>query len=84
MRRLVLWRHGRTEWNAQHRFQGQTDVPLDEVGQAQAHRAAEVLARLEPTTIVASDLLRTRQTAAALAQVTGLTVQHDPQLYAHH
>jgi|AntAceMinimDraft_1070359.scaffolds.fasta_scaffold04355_9 probable phosphoglycerate mutase len=80
MRRLVLWRHGRTEWNAQHRFQGQTDVPLDETGQAQAHRAAEVLARLEPTTIVASDLLRTRQTADALAQVTGLAVQHDPQL----
>jgi len=39
-RRVVLWRHGRTAWNAETRFQGTTDVPLDDVGVLQAERAA--------------------------------------------
>ena len=55
-RRVVLWRHGRTAWNAESRFQGTTDVPLDEVGIAQAERAARDLATLAPARIVASDL----------------------------
>ncbi|MEO8107595.1 MAG: histidine phosphatase family protein, partial [Actinomycetes bacterium] len=33
-RRVVLWRHGRTEWNDSRRFQGQTDVALDDVGRS--------------------------------------------------
>lgn len=80
MRRLVLWRHGRTAWNAEHRFQGQSDVPLDRVGQEQAARAAEVLARLGPTVIVSSDLQRTRSTAEALSIAAGLPVTTDPRL----
>jgi broad specificity phosphatase PhoE len=42
-RQLVLWRHGRTSWNLEQRFQGQTDIPLDEVGIAQAKNAASLL-----------------------------------------
>ena len=42
--RLVLWRHGQTPWNIQGRFQGQTDIQLDEVGVGQAERAARLLA----------------------------------------
>lgn len=80
MRRLVLWRHGRTTWNAEHRFQGQTDVPLDEVGIAQARRAAAELALLNPTILVSSDLQRARDTAAALAQITGLDLRLDERL----
>ncbi len=80
MRRLVLWRHGRTTWNAQHRFQGQTDVPLDEVGVEQARRAAVELAALNPTLVVSSDLQRARDTAAALAEITGLAVGLDERL----
>ncbi len=80
MRRLVLWRHGRTPWNAEHRFQGQTDVPLDEVGVEQARRAADELAALRPSLIVSSDLQRARDTAAALASVTGLSVTLDERL----
>lgn len=79
-RRLVLWRHGRTEWNAAKRFQGQIDVPLDDVGRAQAEAAAELLARLRPTHIVSSDLSRARVTAEALAGRTGLAVAVDARL----
>jgi probable phosphoglycerate mutase len=79
-RRVVLWRHGRTAWNAESRFQGSTDVALDEVGIAQAERAARDLATLAPDRIVASDLERARVTAEALAALVGLEVETDPAL----
>ncbi|RZS89762.1 putative phosphoglycerate mutase [Motilibacter rhizosphaerae] len=79
-RRVVLWRHGRTAWNAAMRFQGQTDIPLDEVGVQQARAAAARLASLQPDLLVSSDLLRTRDTAAELARLTGLEVRLDPGL----
>jgi probable phosphoglycerate mutase len=77
-RRIVLWRHGRTEWNANARFQGQLDVELDDVGRAQAKRAAPLLAQMNPARIVSSDLSRARETAGALAAETGLEVVTDP------
>jgi glucosyl-3-phosphoglycerate phosphatase len=76
----VLWRHGQTTWNAEHRFQGQTDIPLDETGEAQAEYAARRLATLGPHVIVASDLSRAQQTAAPLSRLTGLQVIPDKQL----
>jgi probable phosphoglycerate mutase len=79
-RRVVLWRHGRTEWNAGSRFQGTTDVPLDAVGVAQAERAARDLASLGPARIVSSDLERARVTAQSLAELVGLDVGTDPDL----
>jgi broad specificity phosphatase PhoE len=79
-RRLVLWRHGRTAWNAQDRFQGHSDVELDDVGRDQAARAAAVLAALRPASITSSDLARARETADALAAVTGVPVSVDPRL----
>lgn len=82
--RLVAWRHGRTEWNNEDRFQGQTDIPLDEVGLVQAEVAAARLAVLRPAAIVSSDLTRTTQTAAALARVTGLPVTYDSDLREIH
>src|SRR5690242_19637486 len=78
--RLVLWRHGQTEWNMQGRFQGQTDIPLDEIGQQQAERAARLLAALQPSAIFSSDLIRAAATAAPLARLTGLTVTLDKDL----
>ena len=80
MRRLVLWRHGRTQWNHQRRFQGQSDVALDDTGRAQARAAARELALLPPDRIVSSDLSRARVTAQALADLTGLPVAEDPRL----
>lgn len=79
-RRIVLWRHGRTEWNASGRFQGQTDVDLDEMGRDQAWESARRLAALEPERLVSSDLRRTRDTIAALASITGKQVQLDRRL----
>ena len=79
-RRVVLWRHGRTAWNLDNRFQGNRDVPLDEVGIAQAHAAAPALARMEPDLIVSSDLQRARVTAEVLGTLTGLSVRTDAGL----
>lgn len=79
-RRIVLWRHGRTEWNAQRRFQGQSDIPLDDEGLAQAERAAGLLVHLSPTRIVSSDLQRAHRTAAMLADATGLPITTDERL----
>ena len=80
----MLWRHGQTVWNAERRFQGQTDIPLDEAGQAQAERAARLLAALRPDLIVSSDLSRAAVTAAALARLTGLDVTLDKDLRERH
>ena len=80
MRRLVLWRHGRTQWNQQRRFQGQSDVELDDTGRVQAQAAAKQLALLPPDRIVSSDLQRARVTAQALADLVGLPVAEDVRL----
>ena len=79
-RRVLLWRHGRTRWNVEHRFQGQADPPLDEVGRQQAAVAARLLAAYRPTGIVSSDLHRAVQTARPLAELLGLPVALDPRL----
>ena len=80
VRRVLLLRHGQTSWNAEDRFQGQTDVDLDDVGRRQASRAARLLAALQPHALVSSDLRRARDTAAALATLTGLEAVTDPRL----
>jgi len=81
MTTVVLWRHGRTAYNASRRLQGQIDIPLDEVGQWQVRTAAEALrARFTPARIVSSDLRRAVQTAEALAALTGLPVEQDARL----
>lgn len=76
----MLWRHGQTTWNAESRYQGQTDIPLDDTGIAQAGRAAQQLATLRPDALFSSDLSRAQQTAAALSELTGLPVTLDKDL----
>jgi probable phosphoglycerate mutase len=78
--RLIVWRHGNTDWNAANRVQGQTDVPLNDLGRQQATDAAELLARLRPDALVSSDLRRAAETAAALAALTGRSVTYDDRL----
>jgi probable phosphoglycerate mutase len=65
--RLFLSRHGRTHWNALGRFQGRTDVPLDDVGREQARELAEHM-RGKVDAIVASDLLRASESAHIIAE----------------
>ncbi len=79
-RQVIVLRHGRTSWNAEQRFQGQADPPLDDVGRAQADEVAGLLAALRPSVIVTSDLQRAAQTAQAIGERAGLTVQVDARL----
>ncbi|MBV9293354.1 MAG: histidine phosphatase family protein [Frankiales bacterium] len=83
-RRVVLLRHGRTEWNATGRFQGQMDSALDVIGRAQAQAAAVAVRPMDPDLIVSSDLSRTADTAAAVAAETGVDVVLDARLREIH
>lgn len=82
--RVVCWRHGRTAHNHDGIWQGQLDIPLDDVGREQAADAAAALAASlkpdEPLAIVSSDLVRARATADALAAITGCDVRLDRRL----
>ncbi|NLG56614.1 MAG: histidine phosphatase family protein [Rhodococcus sp.] len=84
MRRLILLRHGQTEYNATNRMQGQLDTELSELGRAQAKAAAVVLAEREPVAIISSDLRRAFDTAVALGDSSGLPVQVDDRLRETH
>jgi probable phosphoglycerate mutase len=79
-RRVLLVRHGRTGWNAERRFQGQLDIPLDEVGEAQAGRLAGLLARVPVAAVVSSDLSRAAATARIVAQECGVALALDERL----
>jgi 2,3-bisphosphoglycerate-dependent phosphoglycerate mutase len=73
--RLIVIRHGETDWNVQQRFQGHVDPPLNGQGFSQARRLGERLGSELVDQLICSDLLRTRQTAAPLAEAWGLTPQ---------
>lgn len=78
---VICWRHGRTEYNASTRLQGQIDIPLDEVGTWQAEQAAlDLWRRYSPTRIVTSDLGRAVATARHLADLVGLEVEIDARM----
>ncbi len=71
---IYLVRHGETQWNQQKRYQGQRDIPLDDVGFGQAERAAERLATSGASFVVSSDLSRALHTAVSIGDRLGLTV----------
>jgi broad specificity phosphatase PhoE len=79
-RTLVLVRHGETDWNLSGRAQGHADIPLNDTGRAQARAVAPILAGLEPFRLWSSDLARARETADAIAELTGLTIELEPRL----
>jgi alpha-ribazole phosphatase len=78
--RLILVRHGETMYNAQRRYTGQSDVPLNTLGERQSAALVESLATDRFDVIVTSDLERTRVTAEAIARNHGLAVQEDIDL----
>lgn len=81
MKRLVVIRHGETDWNVERRLQGAADIHLNQRGRAQARAAAATLAReLVSPLIVSSPLVRAVDTANALASAAGAEVEVDERL----
>ena len=80
-RRLVIVRHGITDWNREGRFQGHLDPPLSDVGRREASLVGERIAAdpgLRPARIVSSTLERAAQTASAIGEAVGIGVERDP------
>ena len=73
--RLILIRHGETEWNVSGRYQGQTDIPLSDRGRAQAEALGRRFASIPVDAVYSSPLQRAYDTAAAIARVKGLPIQ---------
>jgi 2,3-bisphosphoglycerate-dependent phosphoglycerate mutase/probable phosphoglycerate mutase len=84
LRRLVLLRHGQTDYNLAARMQGHLDSLLTETGLAQATAAAPAIARLTPDLLISSDLRRAVDTADVMGAATGLPVKLDPRLRETH
>lgn len=80
MTKLVLIRHGQTDWNATGRWQGQADPALNEVGREQARQTARELRAQKIDTLISSDLRRARETAEIIAEELGLRVVLEPRL----
>jgi 2,3-bisphosphoglycerate-dependent phosphoglycerate mutase len=77
---LLVVRHGETDWNAERRWQGHADVPLNERGREQARALAESLAGERIDAIYTSDLSRARETAQTVGARVGVDVVTDPDL----
>ncbi len=82
--RICMVRHGETAWNAEGRVQGQLDIPLNDVGRAQARATADALAGEDFTAIYCSDLVRVRQTAEPSARRLALPVSYMAELRERH
>jgi broad specificity phosphatase PhoE len=84
LRRLVLLRHGQTDYNVAGRMQGHLDSMLTESGLAQAATVAPEIARLAPERVISSDLRRAVDTADVVGAASGQPVKLDPRLRETH
>jgi alpha-ribazole phosphatase len=80
MTKVILVRHGQTLWNVDCRYQGQSDVCLNETGLKQAKLLAERLASQPAAAIYASDLGRAKTTAEVIAKLHNLPVEIIPEV----
>jgi 2,3-bisphosphoglycerate-dependent phosphoglycerate mutase len=78
--RIILVRHGETDWNATGRIQGHNDTPLNTVGREQAQRVAQRLASEPVRALYSSDLARAFETATIIGHPLGLSVVTSPRL----
>lgn len=78
--RIVAIRHAQTDWNAQSRLQGHTDVPLNAAGLAQAARLRDALHGEALDAVYTSDLARARDTARAVAEASRAPLRLEPAL----
>lgn len=84
MTRLVLIRHGETDWNVTGRYQGQADPPLNDRGLEQAHQLSEKLAPLNMDILYTSPLKRAAQTAQIVAADLNIPLHTEPRLMEIH
>ncbi len=84
LRRMVLLRHGETDFNVEGRMQGHLDSRLTDAGRKQIRRAAPVLARLRPERLLSSDLQRAPETGDEVGAACGIPVKVDPRLRETH
>ena len=82
--RLCIVRHGETAWNAEHRVQGQLDIPLNEIGLRQAQAVGLALGQERFDAIYSSDLVRARQTAAPIANLLSMNLLIEQDLRERH
>jgi broad specificity phosphatase PhoE len=78
--RIILARHGETDWNLERRWQGHSDRPLNETGREQAEALADELADEPIAAVYSSDLVRAHETARIVAERLGLDVVTVPEL----
>src|SRR6188508_1817607 len=84
LRRVILLRHGQTDYNVDGRMQGHLDSHLTPTGHDQAAAAAPMLAALAPERLISSDLRRAVDTAELVGAACGLPVKYDPRLRETH
>ena len=78
--RLILIRHGETDWNATLKYQGHANIPLNEQGREQARVTGARLARYGAAALYTSDIVRAAETAAIIGEITGLAPRPLPDL----
>ena len=78
--KVLLLRHGQTDWNVALRLQGQSDIDLNDVGRGQARAVASAIAELAPSAVIASDLSRARETAELVTAGLELPLTLDARL----
>jgi len=80
MTELILIRHGETDWNIEGRYQGQSDIPLNQNGMQQARDMAHRLRHYQFDAIISSDLSRALQTAEILSKTSNAPLRIDSRL----
>lgn len=84
-KRIYVFRHGQTDWNREHRFQGHTDVPLNATGRTEALRLIRPLETVGVQAILSSDLSRAVETGEIIARgLGGVPVFRDSRLREAH
>src|SRR5688572_15424188 len=79
-KRLFVFRHGETDWNVAKRFQGHSDIPLNENGTKQAESLRQLMQSLAPQIVLSSDLSRAFETAKIAVQDLKIHIEAAPEL----
>ena len=77
---IYLIRHGETDWNREHRFQGKTDIPLNQLGREQAEKLVPSISMLSIDAVYSSPLLRAYETAMIAVKDIKIPIQKDDRL----